>query len=241
MHYNASISCQYHRGYESAHRMVLLSRGFRQQFLDYARITDGSKLRFIPNMLSFSAFLSETEIPHKEKIVLVVARLEETQKRISHILRIWQQIEQSSGNKDWTLHIVGHGMDEARYYRLVRQLGLQRVTFHGRQNPEPYYRRASLFMMTSRSEGWGLTLTESQQMGVVPLAYDSYSSLRDIITDGYNGFIIPDTDINTYASRMLELMNNDELRRKIACQAIESAHRFEPATVADKWVKVIEE
>ena len=45
-------------------------------------------------------------------------------------------------------------------------------------------------MMTSSFEGWGLTLTEAQQYGCVPLAFHSFASLTDIITDKVNGFAI---------------------------------------------------
>ena len=48
----------------------------------------------------------------------------------------------------------------------------------GQKNPEPYYNEASIFMMTSSFEGWGLTLTEAQQYGCVPLAFHSFASLN---------------------------------------------------------------
>ena len=67
-----------------------------------------------------------------------------------------------------------------------------------KKNPEPYYNEASIFMMTSSFEGWGLTLTEAQQYGCVPLAFRSFASLTDIITDKVNGFAIPNDDISLY-------------------------------------------
>ena len=66
---------------------------------------------------------------------------------------------------------------------LVIHYGLQRVFFLKGQKTEPYYNEASIFMMTSSFEGWGLTLTEAQQYGCVPLAFHSFASLTDIITD----------------------------------------------------------
>jgi glycosyltransferase involved in cell wall biosynthesis len=47
--------------------------------------------------------------------------------------------------------------------------------------------------MTSAYEGWGLTLTEAQQMGVVPIAFDSFGAVYDIIENEYNGLIIPNS------------------------------------------------
>ena len=65
-------------------------------------------------------------------------------------------------------------------------------------------------MMTSAFEGFGMTLVEAQQYGVVPLAMDTYGSLHDIITDGQNGEIIADNDLDEYARRLRVLMENSE-------------------------------
>ena len=85
-----------------------------------------------------------------------------------------------------------------RLIMIRAQHGLKRVRFEGRQNPKRYYEEASIFMLTSSFEGWGLTLTEAQQFGCVPLAFYSYASLPDIITDGKNGFMIPYPALEVY-------------------------------------------
>lgn len=85
---------------------------------------------------------------------------------------------------------MGIGSDLDSYKQYVRKHQLKQVSFRGLQVPEEYYRQASIFMMTSKSEGWGLTLTEAQQYGCVPIAFDTYASLHEIITDRFNGFII---------------------------------------------------
>ena len=89
--------------------------------------------------------------------------------------------------------------------------------------------------MTSRSESWGLTLTEAQQMGVVPIAFDTYASLREIITDGNDGVVITEGDVDGYVLRMKELMRDDALRQYMAKQAIHSSHRFSQEKIAQKW------
>ena len=76
--------------------------------------------------------------------------------------------------------------------------------------------------VTSAVEGWGLTLTESMQTGVVPIAFDSYPALHEIITDRYDGCIIRDNDLDAYAVCMEELMRNRKERERIARNGIES-------------------
>ena len=117
-------------------------------------------------------------------------------------LKIWKEIETDHTLSEWKLKIVGHGKMESWYKSLVIHYGLQRVFFEGTKNPEPYYNEASIFMMTSSFEGWGLTLTEAQQYGCVPLAFHSFASLTDIITDKVNGFAIPNDDISLYIKQI---------------------------------------
>ncbi|MGM9777422.1 MAG: glycosyltransferase, partial [Prevotella sp.] len=123
---------------------------------------------------------------------------------------------------------------------LAHKLNLANVSFEGRQQSEPYYEKAALFMMTSAVEGWGLTLTESMQRGVVPIVFNSYPALRDIISDGYNGCVVPNNNLDTYADCMMELMENKEKRENIARNALKSCKRFEPEKVIRKWIELID-
>ena len=95
--------------------------------------------------------------------------------------------------------------------------------------------------MTSASEGWGLTLTEAQQFGAVPVAFDSYASLREIITDGENGRYVPFADVSAYAKAVLELMADARMRQEMALYAIESSKRFSWGAIAEKWQALLEE
>lgn len=86
-----------------------------------------------------------------------------------------------------------------------------------------------------------MTLTESLQTGVVPVAFDSYAALHDIITDGYNGFTVPYGDVKTFVRRVRELMDDDGLRLQMARNAIESSARFSAAAIVSKWLALFEE
>lgn len=94
-------------------------------------------------------------------------------------------------------------------------------------------------MMTSAFEGWGLTLTEAQQYGCVPMAFNSYESLPDIIDDGQNGIIVDWPDTRQYAGKLASLMADNGLRRQMAAKAIETSHRFEAEKVGRMWVELI--
>lgn len=229
------LQYQYRKMYENSSKVVLLSRHFIPEYAKFAKINDQRKFYVINNMLSFDEFFDMSTYKSKKNQVLIVSRLSEVQKRISLAIRIWSIIEQDKDLQDWELAIVGHGEDEHEYIELAQSLGLRRVAFNGIQNPLPYYGHSSLFMMTSISEGWGLTLTEAQQMGCVPIAFDTYSSLHDIIEDGKNGYIVKEGDISNYVERMKNLMKDAALREKMAKHAIDTSHSFERSYIVKQW------
>ena len=66
---------------------------------------------------------------------------------------------------DWKLVIVGSGSDENNYKSYVAENDIKNIYFEGNKNPLPYYQKASVFLMTSALESWGLTITEAQQFG----------------------------------------------------------------------------
>ena len=231
----------YRESYHFADKVILLSSHFKKPFLEYSHLKDDSKIRIIHNALSFHSFYDLANYNHKKKEVLIVSRLEEEPKRISLALKIWKEIETDHTLSEWKLKIVGHGKMESWYKSLVIHYGLQRVFFEGTKNPEPYYNEASIFMMTSSFEGWGLTLTEAQQYGCVPLAFHSFASLTDIITDKVNGFAIPNDDISLYIKQMKLLMTDEKLRKSMSANAIESSKQFSIEIIIKKWMEVINE
>ena len=237
--YAENLKALYREAYENADTTVLLSSTLESPYRDFSGLKDSSKFKFIPNGLSFDHSINRDEIKNKGRNVLIVSRLSDPDKKLSVALRIWAKVKRNPVAAGWVLKIVGGGEDEGLYRNIIRDENIPDVTLEGRQNPEPYYREASLFMMTSKSESWGLTLTESQQFGVVPIAFDSYPSLREIITDGENGFIIPNNDIDAYANKMLELMHDEGLRHEIALKALESSHRFSQGSIVEKWWTLI--
>jgi glycosyltransferase involved in cell wall biosynthesis len=224
--------------YDHCDACVLLSPHFIPGFMGMAgRKT--AKCSAIGNAATFEHDMTAGALAQKRKEVLIVSRLDESTKRLSLALKIWRKIERESALKDWTLTVVGSGDDMAYYQYLSRKLKLQRCAFEGRQPSMPYFKRASLFMMTSACEGFPLTLGEALQMGAVPLAFDSFGAVRDIIRHGHNGLLIPNNDVNTYAAQLSRLMHHEALRRTMAQHAAESARQFALPEVMKKWKELL--
>lgn len=226
----------YRNAYCLADKVVLLSKSFVEDWKRIALVTDDdAKICVIPNMLT--CVNNDTDLyKKKEKTVLIVSRLEEKQKRISTALRIWRWIEKCSSLKAWKLVIVGDGPN-AEQYRQYASRYLKRVSFEGYKEPEDYYRRASVFMMTSAYEGWGLTLTEAQQFGCVPIVMNTFSSAKDIIINKENGFLAKYE--SQFLRKLKHLMSVSEMRERMAMNAMESSHRFEKEKVANMWIDLL--
>lgn len=226
----------YKESYNSADDVVLLTKGYIPMFQEYGRFNDDKKFKIIPNALSLPDILDKKEYDNvKKKKVVVIARLEEIQKRISLVIKIWKEVSSDKRSDGWKLIIGGEGLYKPKYERYVSRHNVPRIDFLGRIDPVPYYRESSIFMMTSRSEGFPLTLNEALQYGVVPLAFDTFESVHDIIIDGKNGYIIPEMDIKKYSEKLLELMSNDILRKQMAMNGIDSCERYLPKRIGEMW------
>lgn len=231
------LPISYNNTYKYCDQIVLLSDKLIQPFIKFGRISASDKITVIPNSLSFNDFFPIYKLKEKEKIALIVSRLAENPKRILFAIKAWEKIYPTA--EQWKLVIVGTGADETMYKEYCKSKKVQNVFFEGNKDPLPYYQKASIFLMTSQLESWGLTITEAQQCGVVPVALNSYPSLTDIISNNENGLITEDNNLDSYVNAIKLLIENDSLRHKLASKSIDSAHRFESKSIAQKWINLI--
>lgn len=227
------VRSKYKVPFEKADKVVLLSDSFITQ---YNHFVQGAESRYvvIHNMLSFPS--SEMKEEKKQKEVLVVSRLDEKQKRIKHALKVWRK----AYRPDWQLCIVGYGEDMSYYQSLAQKWQLKNISFEGLQDPTPYYQKASIFLMVSAYEGWGLTITEAQQCGCVPIAFDSFGAVHDIIQSGRNGYIVPEGDVDAYARQLTELMNDEDKRAELSANCRRDCMRFSRENIAEQWKTLLE-
>lgn len=218
---------------------LLLSEYEKPIFAKIIGKKDPSKCHVIPNPLSWEDVATPDILKHKKKEVLIVSRIYNSEKRIDLALKIWKILQLQGKTDGWTLRIVGDGIHKNYLMEMAKSMNLQNVIWEKRQDPRPFYKSASLFLLTSIVEGWALTLTESMQTGVVPLAFDSYPAVRSIITDGKDGYIVPSKDVKSMASKLSLLMENKSLRERMALNGIDSCRRFEINAVIDQWEKML--
>lgn len=232
-----SLQKKYSRPYGVADKIVVLSKGIIEQ---YQAIAPCKNIEFevIPNILSFD----QIQIPPKKnKEVLIVARLDDWHKRIFDAIKIWEMVQQEDIDNDWILKIVGDGIDRPFYEGYVHKHKIPNIRFEGQQIPLHYYQEANIFMMTSACEGFPMTLLEAQQNGCVPVVFDTFASLTDVVTDGRNGFVVPEGNTDEYVARLTLLMKDESLRKEMAENAINDCQRYAPQKVAELWHKLFTE
>lgn len=215
-------------------RTVLLSDRFRPRLVDNTPGIDATRICAIPNPLTFPVGDGQPSLEGKQNLVLVLCRITNTQKNITGFIDAWKKFHAS--HPDWEARIVGDGADLELVKRYARRRGVGSIRFEGnREDVERYYREAKIFCLTSTFEGWGMVLVEAMAFGCVPVAFDSYEALRDIVADGENGLIVPPFSAAAMAAAMARLADNPDLWRRLALQGPASIRRFGIRDVVDEW------
>lgn len=238
---NRYVSCSWERKklqcqYNISNKFITLSAHFHPRLIKFLKATDSSKFCTIPNPAP-SCCVSEEEIAHKENIILWVGRMNFCQKRPDRMIQIWEKI--SSNHTDWQLVMIGDGDAKDILEKYCNMHHVPRVLFTGQVDPHPYYRKAKLLCMTSSWEGWGLVLTEAMSNGCVPIVYNSYNSLQDIIDNNKSGIIVPAYDKKSFCGIIEKLMVDEERRKDIALYGIQAIQMYAIDKVVMKWENLL--
>ncbi len=172
----------------------------------------------------------------KKNEILFVGRLEE-QKNLEELIHIWS-IARIDG---WKLIIVGDGSQKTQLETLIAKLNLSdSVCLLGHQNnPQTYYKRAKIFVMTSKYEGFPMTLIECQSFGCVPIIYDTYPAANEIVKEGENGILIPAMQKNIFIAKLKELMVNEDITCRLSANCINLMDRYSPNVIINEWINLI--
>ena len=204
---------------------------------DKASWTELSNVEVIPDPLAFDI----TEVsPLKAKRVIAVGRYV-YQKGFDLLLQAWAKIEKQF--PDWELAIYGMG-DRSPYDNLAKQLGVDMNRCHlngSTQNIRKEYLESSLFVFSSRFEGFGMVLIEAMACGLPVVSFDCPCGPKDIVSHDEDGLLVPSGDIEKLANAMSQLMDSYELRHQMAKNAIGNVRRFQIDEIADRWQLLFED
>jgi glycosyltransferase involved in cell wall biosynthesis len=216
--------------------IVLLAKPFVRELSVFTDHIDLSKVFPIPNPCPFSP--DPTALAEKEKSVLYVGRLENGQKRVDRLLEIWSKLGRDF--QDWRLDIVGDGGDAECLKKQVREMNLKRLCFHGSCDPVPFYRKATVLLLPSDFEGFGMVLVEAQAFGCIPVEGDSFSAIQSVIANGKSGYVVEKQNIEAYCNKAALMMTSSPQVASMQRAALKQALRFHPERIAGEWLKCIQ-
>ncbi|WP_099464659.1 glycosyltransferase [Parabacteroides provencensis] len=213
--------------------IVVLSSSYISEYLTMIGKEKSDKVFAIPNSLAPSSFLkSNVSIENKKKEILFVGGIR-IEKSVMTLLKIWKEIQYKI--PEWKLVIVGDGIQMPLCKKLYEDYNLERVEFKGYVDSRPLIDRASILCLTSIIEGLPTVFLEAMSMGVIPIGFNTFSAIYDMIDNWKNGVIIPAFDMELYAKSLIRLAKDDELRFKIAKDAILKVKQYDIENVGEKW------
>jgi glycosyltransferase involved in cell wall biosynthesis len=190
----------------------------------------------IPNPITY---IDRTDRPilngtRSAKTVAAMGRLDPP-KRFDHLIQAFAHC--AARHPDWSLVIVGEGPERKRLEALSAHLRIgERVTLLGRlSDPFPVLRKADLFVLSSRYEGFPNALMEAMACQLPVVSTDCPSGPGDIIRHGVDGILVPPDDVAALAGAMDRLMTDPQERRRFGAQAAEVVERFSTDRIMKLW------
>lgn len=172
--------------------------------------------------------------------VIAVGRLT-YQKGFDILIKVWKQVNLKYPN--WKLNIYGEGELGNDLKQQIKEEGLGNVITIHPPTPNIYQemQKSSIFVFSSRFEGFGLALIEAMTNGIPCVSFDCPYGPSDIITDGEDGFLVPNGNIQAMADKICYLIENEEVRKEMGRKAHQSAMRYAPENIMPMWEKLFNE
>ncbi len=173
------------------------------------------------------------------KNVLAIGRLTE-QKGFDILIDMWKEINIARPN--WNLKIIGEGYLENKLKSQVKELNLNStISIESYTNlVENEYINSSIFVLTSRYEGFGLVIIEAQSCGLPIVSFDCDFGPRNIINDKKDGFLIKNGNKKEFIEKLIMLMDNKILREELSKNAKSNSDRFSLDNIINKWKNLME-
>ena len=211
-------------------RFVVLTEYDRQAWQEIPRVD------VIANPLPFYPDIINTV--RRKRIISVGRYFDE--KGYDMLLKVWAIVEKECD--DWELDIYGDG-NKLYYEKIASTLALDRQRCRlndSISDVQREYLDSSLFVCTSRFEGFGMGIIEAMACGLPVVAFDCLWGPRSIITDGEDGLLVENGNIVKMAETILSLINHPERISEMGMKSRKNVQRFNIDTIAKKWKRLFD-
>lgn len=198
----------------------------------------------IPNPLSRTvsdATISELPIKLPPHFIVAMGRMDRY-KGFDLLINAFSKAISKDNNHDWELVIIGQGEEYSNLRTLSKDLGISKIVhLPGRiENPDLILHHAEIYVLSSLCEGFPNALLEAMRAGTAVISFDCLSGPAEIIRHGIDGLLIPAQDTNALEQAMIQLMQDEDLRKSLAQYAPEVTERFSIEKVMHQWEDVIQ-
>lgn len=188
----------------------------------------------IPNA---AMFVADRYSDVSNKRVIAVGRLD-YQKGFDRLIQAWEIVYKSGKYNDWRLDIFGQGEWKEMLQGMIDERGLNSSAFINKptKNIGKEYAESAMLVMSSNYEGFPMVMIEAMACGLPVVAFDFKCGPKDIISNGENGLIIRNGDIEALAEGMMRLMEDTENRKRMSLNARKIVDTYSEKAVMDKWI-----
>lgn len=204
----------------------------RQDARDWSRIV--SKVLVIPNIVKLNQSRDYSSLEMKNAIF--VGRFSK-QKNIECLLKIWDIV--SKIYPDWVLNVFGEG-ELCCLINEYAERNKNIIVHSPTSEIINCYLNSSILLLTSIYEPFGLVLPEAMSCGLPVVSFDCPYGPAEIVTDGVDGFLIKNRDVDEFANRVCQLISDKELRMNMGQAAIKSSLRYRADVIMPKWRELFE-
>ena len=190
----------------------------------------------IPNSLPF---YPDRTSPCDMKRAICVGRLNE-QKGYEYLIDAWSLVVMK--HPDWILDVFGYGEIKAELQKRINERGLENSLKLNEPTSDimEEYLNSSIYIMSSRYEGFGMVLIEAMACGVPCVSFDCPYGPSDIIRNGEDGFLVEHLNTQALADGICKLIENPELRKKNKKNARKNVLRYSRDNVMQQWVDLFD-
>lgn len=221
-------------------KIVVLTDREKNIFLNLYNIKN-DKILIIPNYLDDTILEKNIVYNVTSKKIITVGRID-YQKGYEYLIEVARLVFEKHPDWQWDIYGDGEAEYKNKIINLINKHNLQNYIILQGNRSDIYdlYKNYSLFVMTSRFEGFGMVLVEAKAKKLPLLSFDINSGPSDIIRNGIDGFLVKPFDCQMMADKIFELIENPELRQKFSDNAHGNIDKFSKEKIIKQWCDLIE-